>query len=38
MSNKKIEEYGFKTLYSLEDGIKELKDIYLKIGKIKNNY
>ena len=38
VSNKKIEEYGFKTLYSLEDGIKELKDIYLKIGKIKNNY
>ena len=38
VSNKKIEKFGFKTLYSLEDGIKELKDIYLKIGKIKNNY
>ena len=38
VSNKKIESFGFKPLYSLEDGIKELKVIYLNIGKIKNNY
>ncbi len=38
VSNKKIESFGFKPLYSLEDGIKELKIIYLNIGKIKNNY
>ena len=38
VSNKKIEKFGFKPAYSLEDGIKELKEIYINMGNVKNNY
>ena len=39
VSNKKIEKKGFKAKITLEDGIKELVEIYnITDIKIKNNY
>jgi len=38
VSNKKIENKGFKATFGLESGIKELKDYFLKKNKIFRNY
>jgi nucleoside-diphosphate-sugar epimerase len=38
VSNKKIERYGFKPNYTVEEGVRELKLIYEHIGSVKNNY
>ena len=38
VSNEKIEKKGFKATHSLEEGIKELKDYYLKGRNIYRNY